>query len=157
MARRLRRSRDRDATDVSSDLSLAPLAVQRALTLSLQDRRQYHPARRLLPVAGIFSGDANDKLRTRRSKNIRRDSARASALFRGAKRKALFRKVRGLSQARRNALERRFRDVLAVAVPRRVALCVRRKSRREVLFARRLTGRGARSRKRFSDYSLVRC
>lgn len=42
-------------------------------------------------------------------------------------------------------------------VPERVAVCVRRKSRREVLFAKRHTGRGARSRKRFNYWSDVRC
>lgn len=42
--------------------------------------------------------------------------------------------------------------------PRRVLICVRRKARREVLFAKRQTGRGAKARRhRRNQYSNVRC
>lgn len=50
-----------------------------------------------------------------------------------------------------------FRERLAFALPKRVLVCVRRKQRREVLFAKKRTGRGSRSRKRFNVYSQVRC
>lgn len=40
---------------------------------------------------------------------------------------------------------------------RQAVVCVRRKQRREVLFAKRRTGRGARSRKRFNQWSDVGC
>lgn len=47
---------------------------------------------------------------------------------------------------------------LAFRVPRDTFICVRRKQRREVLFARRRTGKGARASVRHrSDYSDVRC
>lgn len=42
--------------------------------------------------------------------------------------------------------------------PSRVAICIRRHARREVMFALRRTGRGAgRSPHRYTPYSLVRC
>lgn len=41
--------------------------------------------------------------------------------------------------------------------PRRVAVCVRRSQRREVLFATRNTGRGARAPRRRNALSDVRC
>lgn len=50
-------------------------------------------------------------------------------------------------------------DLFHFAVPRKVVICVRRKERREVLFANRKTGRGARaprSRNWFSDISCER-
>lgn len=43
-------------------------------------------------------------------------------------------------------------------VPNQVAICVRRKRRKEVLHALRRTGRGARRRKaKWSEFSSVRC
>lgn len=46
---------------------------------------------------------------------------------------------------------------LSFSVPREVALCVRRKERREVIFAKRKGGKGARSRRRRNRWSDVRC
>lgn len=46
---------------------------------------------------------------------------------------------------------------LRFAVPKDVGVCVRRKSRREVLFALRKTGKGARSRRRRNEWSGVTC
>lgn len=50
-----------------------------------------------------------------------------------------------------------LREVQSFQDPRRVMICVRRKSRREVLFAIRKTGKGARSRKRRNEWSNVKC
>lgn len=52
---------------------------------------------------------------------------------------------------RRNAWLPRF------DAPRDVIICIRRKIRREVMFALRKTGRGARSKKRFTAWSKIRC
>lgn len=43
------------------------------------------------------------------------------------------------------------------AAPQHVPICVRRQERRQVLFAKRRTGKGARTPKRFNFYSKVRC
>lgn len=43
------------------------------------------------------------------------------------------------------------------SVPKRVEVCVRRKERREVLFAKRRTGRGSRTPKRRNEWSDVKC
>lgn len=43
------------------------------------------------------------------------------------------------------------------AVPREVAVCVRRKQRRSVLFALRKTGKGSRSRRKRNAFSEFRC
>lgn len=42
-------------------------------------------------------------------------------------------------------------------VPNRVAVCVRRHRRKEVLFALKRTGKGSRSAKRFSKFSSIGC
>lgn len=49
------------------------------------------------------------------------------------------------------------RDVHKFAVPADVVICARRKERREVLFAYRRTGKGARSLKRRTPYSDFSC
>lgn len=41
--------------------------------------------------------------------------------------------------------------------PRAVVVCVRRKQRREVLFAMKRTGRGAKAPRRLNEWSSVRC
>lgn len=46
---------------------------------------------------------------------------------------------------------------VAFKVPERVALCVRRSRRKEVLFALRRTGKGSHSPKRFNKFSSIGC
>lgn len=46
---------------------------------------------------------------------------------------------------------------LGFAVPEKVAKCVRRKQRREALFAYARTGKGARSRRKRDFWSNIRC
>lgn len=46
---------------------------------------------------------------------------------------------------------------LSFSVPRDVAVCVRRKERREVIFAQRKAGKGARSPRRRSKFSDIGC
>lgn len=48
-------------------------------------------------------------------------------------------------------------DRLGFALPERVMRCVQRKERREVLFAKRKTGKGARSPKRRNYWSAISC
>lgn len=48
-------------------------------------------------------------------------------------------------------------SMVSFADAQRVVVCVRRKTRRQVLFAKRRTGRGARSRKRRNFFSGIRC
>lgn len=49
-------------------------------------------------------------------------------------------------------------SVFGFESPRQVSICVRRKQRREVLFARnRAGGGGRRKRPKFTEYSRVRC
>lgn len=56
----------------------------------------------------------------------------------------------------RNVL--RGADVFGFTIPKKVALCVRRKQRRSVLFAMERTGKGSRSRvRRRNEWSEVRC
>lgn len=49
------------------------------------------------------------------------------------------------------------RSVFRFRVPEKVAICVRRKRRKEVLFAKRRTGKGSRSPKHRNYYSEVSC
>lgn len=50
-----------------------------------------------------------------------------------------------------------LREVESFSNPRTVMICVRRKTRREVLFAKSKTGKGARSRKRYNPWSSIKC
>lgn len=51
----------------------------------------------------------------------------------------------------------RFGGLFSFAVPPRVAICVRRKERREVLFARRKMRKGAGAQRRRNKWSDVSC
>lgn len=46
---------------------------------------------------------------------------------------------------------------LGFKVPKVVARCVRRKERREVMFAKRKTGKGSRGKKHFNFWSSISC
>lgn len=46
---------------------------------------------------------------------------------------------------------------IGFAVPRKVAVCVRRKMRRQVLFAVGGTGKGSRARRKYNQFSTVVC
>ena len=46
---------------------------------------------------------------------------------------------------------------VAFSQPKQVAVCIRRKARREVLFAKNRTGKGARSRRTRNQWSDVKC
>lgn len=48
-------------------------------------------------------------------------------------------------------------DVFRFTSPKKVAICVRRQRRREVLFALRKTGKGSRSKRRRNDHSDISC
>lgn len=62
----------------------------------------------------------------------------------------------GPSGVTRNVL--RGADVFGFTIPKKVALCVRRKQRRSVLFAMERTGKGSRSRvRRRNEWSDVKC
>lgn len=50
-----------------------------------------------------------------------------------------------------------YTDPWTVVQPHKVALCERRKTRREVLHALRRTGKGARSKRRYTDQTIVKC
>lgn len=60
---------------------------------------------------------------------------------------------------RRDASKRRkgYVPVFSFEPVNAVGVCVRRSTRREVLFALRRTGRGSRTRKRFNELSGVKC
>jgi hypothetical protein len=46
---------------------------------------------------------------------------------------------------------------VAFSQPKQVSVCIRRKTRREVLFAKQRTGRGAKSRRTRNQWSDVKC
>lgn len=50
-----------------------------------------------------------------------------------------------------------FSNYFKFAVPEKVTVCVRRKQRREVLFAKRKTGKGAKARRRRNYYTAIHC
>lgn len=63
----------------------------------------------------------------------------------------------GFSSVRRMSARKFLPEVPSFAAPGRVMICLKRKIRREVLFAFKRTGKGARSKKRRNEWSDVRC
>lgn len=51
----------------------------------------------------------------------------------------------------------RFHASAHFVEPRKAFICLRRKARREILFALKRTGKGAKSPKRYNEWSSVRC
>lgn len=95
--------------------------------LSVSDRRQFHPDDMFAPV---FSYDRRSRKIVERNVNpVRKSTQYASP----------------------------FGSSFGFAVPHKVSLCVRRKQRREVLFALKRTGKGSRTPKRRNYWSDVRC
>lgn len=101
--------------------------------LDLEDRRLHHPLGAARNPRSVFRSD------------VRLVEA-PSKRFRAGKRSSL-------SVAKPFGAE-----TLSFAVPQRVSICVRRKQRREVLFAVRRTGKGAKSiRRRRNQWSEIKC
>lgn len=108
---------------------LSPLATLLGQLRELEDRRTFHPEGRLRPARASFR-------------------SATQLVPRPGRRAALATRASVLVPSR-----------VAFKVPNRVAICVRRKSRREVLFAKRVAGAGGgRFRKRrYNEYSFVGC
>lgn len=131
MAKKRNRDSQRDVSTVAS--SSAVYRVSRSKPVLVSDRRLYHP---LGDVAPVFAPKRSQK---RIVENV------AVRHPRNGNKKVQFSKR-----------SRRYK--FSFAVPKKVELCVRRKQRREVLFAVRRTGKGARSvRRRRNYWSGVTC
>lgn len=131
MAKRRNRPGQRDHSSIARPPLLpvvSPTRFERLAILEFEDRRRFRPDPFSLPLSP--------------RKDQRRIVERVS---------------RPVGKA--NKVARFGRDYkLAFAVPRKVSLCVRRKQRREVMFAMRRTGKGARAvRRRRNQFSDVRC
>lgn len=62
------------------------------------------------------------------------------------------------SRTRQEARKRRVPSALRFANPKRVITCIRRRTRRQVLFALKKTGKGSGAkRRRYTDASHIRC
>lgn len=105
--------------------------VPRVSLLQYEDRRTFHPDGRLRRVIALPQRAA--RIVTKDKRNVSQQSGRS--YYRPLSTKA----------------------VLAFAAPSRVAVCVRRHRRREVLFASRRTGKGAYARKHLTDLSKISC
>lgn len=142
MARKRKDRTERDITTIPND-ELLPSQRMRLTSLpdvlrlldeyrrikALEDRRAFHPVgRRVRPVQSL-TGDARRLVPV--AGKVRKVGKRVGA---------------------------RIPRQVGFALPRQVPICVRRQERREVLFALRRTGRGAKSfRRRRNWHSEVRC
>lgn len=133
---------ERDILSIPNDVSLLrpPLAADsismraRRLMLEAEDRRQYHPESEFAPAK---------RLDGRPTRGVRVATV-------PKKRTVGVRKIRVY---RENILpwQVAFKD------PKRLLVCIRRRIRREVLHAFKLTGKGSGSAKRFNQFSGIRC
>lgn len=108
-----------------------------------EDRRSFDPLSYVRPARGINNRAASTVVEV--SPHVISDSVRAGNLP-GAARSVGSQRARSFS-----------RGVFRFAIPNKVAVCVRRKRRREVLHALKRTRKGAGARKRRNYWSDVSC
>ena len=156
MARRnRRRSEVPSDTSIELDLMLAAPAMEPLAPLSpfslplLEDRREWTPVLHDEPV----THDAYTEYETYEPEP-KRQKPRAPRLPTQA-RNARARAVGSYARPTQNRGE--LPSQIAFSNPNRVAICIRRKRRKEVLFALRKTGRGSRARRHYNAHSFVRC
>lgn len=141
--RKRKESSRQERDDLTSLLSQPPLPVRPARftvpTLSvlrqIEDRRDYHPSGPKRAARTLLGTTAKVK--------------RVPTILRKGTNR-LLKSVQSASGVL-------GRDKVAFQMPERVVVCVRRKVRREVLFAKRATGKGSRSFKRRNEWSEVKC
>lgn len=136
MARRGRNRRleQRDDFSIANFVAVPSPVIYRPVSVLSDDRRAFHPDHAFRPV---FSPIVRDRDVIERYSRVRR----------------------GEGPPPRPLKEYGFGGVsrFGFRSPRQVSLCVRRHRRREVLFAMRKTGRGARSVRRRNYWSDVKC
>lgn len=150
MARRRRKrrddSRERDASPIARrSLRPSTIVVRSFVEPDLsfvEDRRRFDPEGDYAPARSASRRDQARILDSLTSPIP--DPGRAGQL-------------RSIARPKRSASFFNSRSVFQFAVPRKVALCVRRKRRKEVLFAKRRTGKGARTPKRRNYWSEISC
>lgn len=150
MARKRRRTNLLEQRDPAS-WSLSPIDAARTDVRAVVDRRLYHPApdfRR----QGFFHHD---------DRRIPHETYGPVRKARVVKRAAYARDNRPLFPSDKREWRGRFGRTASASVgfrvPARVAVCVRRKVRREVIFAGGFARKGSRARRRRSWLSDVRC
>lgn len=147
MARRRKNNNDtqRDASDIATESEVLrsfikkSTVVPRPIVLSppkdlrpLSDRRTWHPEGPARPAPSI----QKSRHRLVIPKGTRKHAGRSPSIS------------RSVSDVPKTVA---FDD------PKRVLVCIRRKTRKQVLFAKRKTGKGARARRRRNYYSGVAC
>lgn len=122
-----RRHRNRTSPSFQPDVRIVRVAVRSPLQL-LEDRRLFHPARDLRPVRSFFMRPRLIVASVKKPRVVSRKSVLVDSLS----------------------------HRIGFDVPRNVAICVRRKTRKEVIIAKRvaLGGGGAKHRNIWSD---VKC
>lgn len=103
----------------------------KALT-PIEDRRTYHPQGKARPARSLNKSQHRLAIATSKPAHVR--------------------------SAKRSVGQARLPHAVQFEAPKQVLVCIRRKARKEVLFALRKTGKGARAKRhRQSYYSNVRC
>lgn len=162
MARRKKHSSDqRDDPPIASEA--ADQALPRAVPVtSLEDRRQFTPTPEIAHAKSHIASDL--RLSTPLINHVRQIAIKYKPLLsavpnrhRTFRKKSLLRTVRSVPRAiRKNA--QALRGDFKFQIPKDVAICVRRKQRREYIFASGRSGRVSRTKKRRrNEHSNIRC
>lgn len=159
MARRRRSDRhdDRDTPDIAS--AAGHQALHRAAVRSTNDKRQFHPQQELAHGLSRLSTKLTLSRPTiqRYKAPVLRPHTVSNRLRRLLARKKITRAIQKPLRPSRRISSQLRRD-LSFTIPKSVAICVRRKERREVLFA---TGRGGSRKinqnKKRNEHSNIRC
>lgn len=144
----------RDTTDISNRRLpvKSPLYLVRPIAYGLrafEDRRTWHPDGPRRPARSFNKW--NHRLTAKSlSRSMVGPYGATNAIRVGTI-------ARGFTRRARPKTATFNRSSVAFQTPSKVLICVRRKQRKEVLFAKRKTGRGGQRRPRFNYYSSISC
>jgi hypothetical protein len=156
MARRKGRRSRPGLGAIGGTLARAAEALERLEEPVEERRRRTEGSTEVLPGVRRAKRRANRALRPKSERRVERPPPRQARLFQ--QRAALERALEAAGSAKLGG--RRARERIARGIPQAVydAICADRKKRRQSLFARGLTGKGAKAPKRERDWrSEVKC
>lgn len=143
MSRRRRRDR-RDANVIANETLpvSSNSSPRRSSPLRLyEDRRQFHPQRDHAPARSFNRYQHQLRVPRSRKRYVTRETPRNPDAFAGL----------------RNNFTNTVPHAIGFDRPDKVLICVRRQMRKEVLFAKRKTGRRGQRRPRYGWYSKITC
>lgn len=142
------RRQQRDTPKIASPLLLSRLTHPLPSPLKLiEDRRTYHPQGPNRPARSLTKANHQLKVAAPKKKpTVIRGPG--GAPMKSAARPKPFNPLRPFSS---------LPATVGFRSPKQVIICLKRKVRKEVIFAKKLSGKGSRSSRRRNNWSSIRC